>query len=143
MDAGEAVGGACPTPATSPVALGMVVPYSVRHEAIAFHAHHYRGYTGDTTPPVDGAATIASWLERGWRNQMTDQIIVSVDSDVARLYRSVSDRDRRKLDLLVNLRLREATESPKSLRDIMREMSRDAQRRGLTPGSLQSILDEK
>ena len=64
---------------------------------------------------------------------MTDQIIVSVDSDVARLYRSVSDRDRRKLDLLVNLRLREATESPKSLRDIMREMSRDAQRRGLTP----------
>ena len=74
---------------------------------------------------------------------MTDQIIVSVDSDVARLYRSVSDRDRRKLDLLVNLRLREATESPKSLRDIMREMSRDAQRRGLTPESLQSILDEK
>ena len=74
---------------------------------------------------------------------MTDQIIVSVDSDVARLYRSVSDRDRRKLDLLVNLRLREATESPKSLRDIMREMSRDAQRCGLTPGSLQSILDEK
>ena len=74
---------------------------------------------------------------------MTDQIIVSVDSDVARLYRSVSDPDRRKLDLLVNLRLREATKSPKSLRDIMREMSRDAQRRGLTPERLQSILDEK
>ena len=74
---------------------------------------------------------------------MTDQIIVSVDSDVARLYRSLSDPDRRKLDLLVNLRLREATKSPKSLRDIMREMSRDAQRRGLTPERLQSILDEK
>ena len=74
---------------------------------------------------------------------MTDHITVSVDSDVAKFYRSVSDSDRRKLDLLVNLRLREATESPKSLRGIMREMSRDAQRRGLTPEILQSILDEK
>ncbi len=74
---------------------------------------------------------------------MTDKITVSVDSDVAEFYRSVSDRDRRKLDLLANLRLREATESPKSLRDIMREMSRNAQRRGLTPEILPSILDEK
>ena len=74
---------------------------------------------------------------------MTDKITVSVDSDVAEFYRSVSDRDRRKLDLLANLRLREATESPKSLRDIMREMSRNAQRRGLTPEILHSILDEK
>ncbi len=74
---------------------------------------------------------------------MTDQITVSVDTDVAEFYRSTSDSERRKLDLLVNLRLREATKSPKSLRDIMREMSRDAQRRGLTPEILQSILDEK
>ena len=37
---------------------------------------------------------------------MTEQITVSVDSDVANLYRSASVKDRRKLDLLVNLRLR-------------------------------------
>ena len=68
---------------------------------------------------------------------------MSVDSDVADLYRSASDNDRRKLDLLVNLRLRDATESGKSLRDTMLEISRNTQRRGLTPEMLQSILDEE
>ncbi|WP_419940565.1 hypothetical protein [Candidatus Palauibacter sp.] len=72
---------------------------------------------------------------------MTDQIIVSVDPDVAQAYRSVSDMDRRKLDLLVNLRLRDATQDRQSLREIMRDISRDAQRRGLTPETLQTILD--
>jgi len=38
---------------------------------------------------------------------------------------------------------RDATESGKSLRETMREISRNAQRRGLTPEILQSILDEK
>ena len=74
---------------------------------------------------------------------MTEQITVSVDSDVANIYRSVSDKERRKLDLLVNLRLRDATESGKSLRETMLEISRNAQRRGLTPDALQSILDEE
>jgi hypothetical protein len=36
-----------------------------------------------------------------------DQITVCVDSDVAHRYRSASDNDRRKLDLLVNMRLRD------------------------------------
>ena len=74
---------------------------------------------------------------------MTEQITVSVDSDVANLYRSASNNERRKLDLLVNLRLRDATESGKSLRNAMLEISRNAQRRGLTPDVLQSILDEE
>ena len=59
------------------------------------------------------------------------------------LYRSASNNERRKLDLLVNLRLRDATESGKSLRNTMLEISRNAQRRGLTPDILQSILDEE
>ncbi len=74
---------------------------------------------------------------------MAEQITVSVDADVANLYRSASDNERRKLDLLVNLRLRDATESAKSLRDIMLEISRNAQRRGLTPEILQSTLGEE
>ncbi len=72
---------------------------------------------------------------------MAEQITVSVDSDVASVYRSASDEKRRKLDLLVNLRLRDATESRKSLSDIISEVSRNAQRRGLTREILQSILD--
>ena len=71
-----------------------------------------------------------------------DTISVAVDADVAQTYRTVSARDRRKLDILVNLRLREATRSSKSLREIMDEVSRSAQERGLTPEILRSILDE-
>ena len=74
---------------------------------------------------------------------MADHITVSVDPDVADVYRSASDDDRRKLDLLINLRLREATESGRPLRAILLEISREAQRRGLTPEILQSILDDK
>lgn len=74
---------------------------------------------------------------------MTEQITVSVDSDVANRYRSASNQERRKLDLLINLRLRDVTESEKSLRDTMLEISRNAQQRGLTPEILQSILDEE
>ena len=75
--------------------------------------------------------------------EMADLITVSVDSDVANAYRSASDSERRKLDLLINLRLRDATASGKSLREVMLEISRNAQQRGLTPEILQSILDEE
>ena len=74
---------------------------------------------------------------------MTEQITVSVDSNVAERYRSASDEERRKLDLLVNLRLLDATQPGKSLRDVMREISRNAQRRGMTPEVLQSILADE
>ena len=73
---------------------------------------------------------------------MAEEITVSVDTDVADSYRSASTSDRRKLDVLVNLRLREATESRRSLQQVMREVSRNAQRRGLTPEMLKSILDD-
>ena len=73
----------------------------------------------------------------------TDKIVISVDSDVADAYRAASDDERRKLDLLVNLRLRDATRPTASLKDVMREISQIAQRRGLTPEILQSMLDEQ
>ena len=71
---------------------------------------------------------------------MADQITVAVDPDVADAYRSASHEERRKLDLLIDLRLREAMEPGRSLHTILLEISRDAQRRGLTPEILQSIL---
>ena len=74
---------------------------------------------------------------------MKDRTTVSIDPDVADAYRSASDDERRKLDLLINLRLREVTESRTSLRTSMAVISRDAQRRGLTPEILQSILDDE
>ena len=74
---------------------------------------------------------------------MTEKITVSVDSDVADIYRSASKKERRKLDLLIALRLRDAAESEESLQNIMQEISRNVQRRSLTPDILQAILDEE
>ena len=73
---------------------------------------------------------------------MTEQITVSVDPEVAEIYRSASAETRRKLEILINLRLRDAALSRRPLPEVMREVSRNARRRGLTPEVLQSILDE-
>lgn len=73
---------------------------------------------------------------------MTEQITISVDPDVAKIYRAASADARRKLDVLVNLRLRDAALPRRPLPEVMREVSGNAQRRGLTPEILQAILDE-
>ncbi len=72
-----------------------------------------------------------------------EAITVSVDADVAEAYRSVSAEERRKLDMLVTLRLREATRTRESLAEVAREVGENARRRGLTPEILESILDER
>ena len=76
---------------------------------------------------------------------MREQITISVDADLAEIYRSASESERRKLDLLINIRLRNILESKSSrpLQEIMDDISRKAQKRGLTPEILQSILDEE
>lgn len=74
---------------------------------------------------------------------MAEQITVWVGSEVANFYRSVSDTERRRLDLLIGLRLREIAAYEKSLETVMDEISNNAQQRGLTPEILQSILDEE
>ena len=57
-------------------------------------------------------------------------------------YRAACNVDRRKLDLLIDLRLHDATRTDQSLHEVMLEVSRQAQCRGLTPAILQDILDE-
>lgn len=73
----------------------------------------------------------------------TKEITIRVDEDAANAYRSAPEEDRRKLDLLLSLRLSEATRSAGSLKDVMREISRKAQDRGLTAEVLETILDEQ
>lgn len=72
-----------------------------------------------------------------------EQISVNVDSEVADFWRGATDQERRKLELLVNLRLREATRSAGSLKNVMREIGESAQARGLTPEILDEILNER
>lgn len=73
----------------------------------------------------------------------TEQIIIQVDADAAQAFKPASPEERRKLEVLLSIRLSEATKTSESLQKIMREISRKAQERGLTPEILKSILDEK
>ena len=73
---------------------------------------------------------------------LTEEITIRVDAGAAQAYRSASDIDRRKLDLLLSLQLQDALHGGGSLAEIVRDISRKAQDRGLTPEILESILDE-
>ena len=70
-----------------------------------------------------------------------EQITVSVDREVAEAYRCASEDERHKLDVLICLRLREATRPAKALKEVASEIGANAQQRGLTPEILQGILD--
>jgi hypothetical protein len=71
-----------------------------------------------------------------------EPITIQVETQAAEAYRALSEQDRRKVDLLLSLRLRDVTQSSRSLQEVLRDASRKAQERGLTPEILKSILDE-
>ena len=76
----------------------------------------------------------------------TKTISLRLSADAAEMYESASAEEKRKLEALVSSRLREAArhrERGQSLEEIMSELSRNAQERGLTPEKLDDILDEK
>jgi hypothetical protein len=68
----------------------------------------------------------------------TEEITIRVDPEAARAYRAASEQERRKLDLLLTLRLHDALRPGGALEDLMRDISRKAQERGLTPEILES-----
>ena len=72
----------------------------------------------------------------------TDEITIRVDAETARAYREAPEEQRRKLDLLLSLRLQDALRCGGSLQELMRDISRKAQERGLTPELLEEILHE-
>jgi len=72
-----------------------------------------------------------------------EEITIRVDFEAANAYRTASEDDRRKLDLLLTLRLKEATRPGSPLKQVMRDIGRQAQERGVTPEILKSLLDEQ
>jgi hypothetical protein len=72
----------------------------------------------------------------------TEQIIIQVDAEAARVFKSVSAEDRRKLEALLSIRLSEVTRTRESLKAIMNEISQKAEERCLTPEILKAILNE-
>ena len=73
----------------------------------------------------------------------TETITIRVAPDAARVFNTVSADQQRKLEALLSLRLLELAQQEESLEDVMRDISRKAQARGLTPDMLESILSDE
>ena len=74
----------------------------------------------------------------------TETISINVDAEAAQSFCGASPEDRRKLELLLRLRLRELTSgSVRPLKEVMDEIGMDAEANGLTPEMLESMLREE
>ena len=72
----------------------------------------------------------------------TQSITIHVSPEAARVYNSATAEQQRKLELLLSLRLTEVAHTARPLEQIMDEISRKAQARGLTPEALEALLNE-
>jgi len=72
----------------------------------------------------------------------TQEISIRVTPEAARVYARASAQKRRKLNALLSAKLSEVGRARRPLEEIMSDISRKAQARGLTPEILESILNE-
>ena len=71
----------------------------------------------------------------------TSKITIPLDPEAARAYEAAPEEQKRKLQTLLSLWLRELViADPASLHDIMDEVSRKARARGLTAATLEALL---
>ncbi|MEN9871082.1 MAG: hypothetical protein RLZZ171_2070 [Cyanobacteriota bacterium] len=73
----------------------------------------------------------------------TEEIKIRVDADTAKAFNSTSAQERQKLELLLNLKLKESLIQSNSLLNIMDEISQEAINKGLTPELIQSLLEDE
>jgi hypothetical protein len=74
----------------------------------------------------------------------TETIPITVDAEAAQRFSEAPPEERRKLELLLRLRLRELTLGrARPLKDIMDEIGTDAEAKGLTPQKLESMLRDE
>jgi hypothetical protein len=72
----------------------------------------------------------------------TQTITIRVSPEAARVYNTATAEQQRKLEALLSLKLTEVAQTNRPLEEIMSEISRKAQARGLTPEILESLLNE-
>ena len=71
----------------------------------------------------------------------TESISITVDADAARSFCEASPEERRKMELLLGLRLRELTsKDARPLKEVMDEIGSQAQAKGLAPEMLERVL---
>ena len=68
-----------------------------------------------------------------------DTITIPVDTELAQAYRQADQKQRQKIETLLNIALKKAV-NPKPLLTIMQEASQQAIANGMTPEILESIL---
>ena len=68
-------------------------------------------------------------------------INIPVDNETAKIYEKAPQADKKKMQILLSLWLREFEKPSVSLDELMDDVSRKAQERGLTPDILDSILN--
>lgn len=76
----------------------------------------------------------------------TATLTIQVSEEAARAFARVSPEEQCKIQLLLDLRLRDLTASPlprKSLQAVMDEIGRNAAARGLTTAELESLLNDR
>lgn len=74
----------------------------------------------------------------------TATISIEVDAEAARVFREAPADQQRKLELLLDLRLRElTTRKVRPLEEIMDEIGHEAEARGMTPEILATILKDE
>ena len=66
---------------------------------------------------------------------------VSLDNETAKIYQQASSAEKKKMQVLLSLWLREFEKPSITLDQLMDDISRKAQERGLTPEILDSILN--
>ena len=73
----------------------------------------------------------------------TANITIEVDESAAKAFADASPDEQRKLQVLLSLRLQELTVSPgRSLQEVLDDISREAEAKGLTPEILETLLSE-
>jgi hypothetical protein len=73
----------------------------------------------------------------------TRPITIHVNAEAARVFETLPEDKRHQLEVLLSLKLSEATRQKRPLEVVMTEISDKAQSRGLTPEILGSLLHEQ
>jgi hypothetical protein len=84
-------------------------------------------------------------MRKGGIFMATASLTIQVSEEAAIAFAQVSPEDRSKIQLLLDLRLRDLTSASlpqKSLPAVMDEIGKNAADRGLTPAALESMLND-
>jgi hypothetical protein len=84
-------------------------------------------------------------MEIAWSNRMvTETVNIQLDSEAARVFKTAPPEEQKKIEVLLSLWLKEIAATEKlSLKEVMDDIGRTAQERGLTPEILESLLNEE